>query len=287
MNVLEKDEKLKVENVSDGVVDYLYDELIKTTKIIKKNKNNISDAIKIITDSLKNKGKLFIFTSETPARLALTEVIEIYSRYDLKPYLFQAYHAGTEQKEIQTEFSNTYLNGKSDICLNLIKEGDVLLTFCDKSNLIYTKGLLDTAKAKNIKIILILYNKSYVNKFPSDLTIVAPIGYEDLTNIKNLNNSNLQKMFLSTILNGVMMSLGKTYKDNIVDINLENKEEIIYLVKKITQKEQEEVVEILERCSYKAKVAILVLLKNISINDAVNLIRANDGIIDSIIEEKL
>ena len=188
--VLEKGEVLSTKELSNEVVDYLYDELVKTTKIIKKNKNKISDAIEIITNSLRQKGKCFIFTSETPARLALTEVIDIYSRYDLKEYLLQAYHAGTEQKEIETEFINSYNMGKSDILLNFIREGDVLLTFCTRENLIYTKGLLDTAKEKNIKVILILYNKTYVAKLPSDLTIVAPVGYDDFTDIKNINNSN-------------------------------------------------------------------------------------------------
>lgn len=270
---------------TENLIETLHNEITKAVRKIKDSNNEITEAVDLISNTMLNGGKLYIYGSSTPARLAIVQNLENQNVFSLNPELIQSNIYGGDRvlKNINFEPKDSENNGRAEIVLSFVKDVDVLIILSNRENIKYSKGALKIAEQKNIPTILIALDES-LREYAA-ISIIIPSKNKKISTIYDTYVSTVYQTILNLIFTAVMVKLGKVYENNIIDPNgLRHKEQAINLVIKYAKTDEETAINTLEKCKYNPKVAIVMLNKKIDLKQAIMLIKKKKGKINEFIK---
>ena len=270
---------------TESLVEVLHSEITKSVRKIKDYQKQIAAAVNLISKAMLNGGKLYIYGSSTPARLAVVQNLENQSIFSINPELIQSNIFGGDGvlKSINAEPADNENNGRAEIVLSFVKDVDVLIILNNRENIKYSKGALKVAEQKNIPTILIALDES-LSEY-ADVNITIPSKNKKIANICDTYISTVYQTVLNLIFTAVMVKLGKVYENNIIDPNgLRHKEQAVSLVMKYSKTDEETAVDTLEKCKYNPKVAIVMLNKKVDLKQAIVLIKKKKGKINDFVK---
>ncbi len=122
----------------------------------------------------------------------------------------------------------------------------------------------------------------------ANLSIEVAVGSEAITGSTRMKSGTAQKLVLNTISTSVMVKLGKVYENWMIDVKPSNKklrERAINMVMDITKQEREVVTPILEETSYSPKLAVLMIMKEVSLEEAKKLLEEHNGVLREVLYE--
>ena len=116
----------------------------------------------------------------------------------------------------------------------------------------------------------------------SDIAITPIVGPEVINGSTRLKAGTAQKMVLNMLSTGVMIVLGKTYKNLMVDVQATNtklRRRAVGIVSAATGLDDEEANRLLEACHGEIKTAIIAQLASVSADEARRRLQASQGIV--------
>lgn len=272
------------------LVRIMNDEDKKVAAAITKILPDIAKAIDVITDRLRQGGRLFYMGSGTSGRLGILDAVECPPTYSTAPDLVQGLIAGGydaifKAKEGAEDSEDL---GREDLQRHGITAQDVVVGLSASGRTPYVIGGLVYAEMKGAATIAIDCSPNSAIGDCAEIDLCALVGPEVVTGSTRLKAGTAQKMILNMLSTGTMIKLGKVYGNLMVDVKSSNQkltERARHIVMTATDCTRTEALETLDQCGGKAKTAIVMILLHVSAQEAEASLAKAQGYVAKALQE--
>ncbi len=243
----------------------------------------IAKAIDVIVESFQQGGKLVYCGAGTSGRLGVLDASECPPTYGVSHDMVVALIAGGDSALL-----NAIENAEDDenLCEQELKainfnKNDVLVGIAASGRTPYTIGGLNYAKSIGAKTISLTCNAGSEMASIADISIAPVVGAEVVTGSTRMKAGTAQKLVLNMLSTGAMIKIGKVYENLMVDVMPSNKkliERCCQIVIKATGVSYEVAKATLEQVEFHPKTAIVMLLGNVSKEEAKRRLSINGKI---------
>ena len=251
----------------------------------------IAQAIDLITDKLKNGGRLFYIGAGTSGRLGILDAVECPPTYGTDPALVQGLIAGGTPAIFRAQ------EGAEDdpdlACSDLASAGftqaDILVGIAASGRTPYVIGGIEYAKKQQAATIALSCSENSKIAKLADIAITPVTGPEAVTGSTRMKAGTAQKLVLNMLSTGTMIKLGKVYGNLMVDVktsNLKLEERARRIVMEATGCSREEAIATLTRAEGRAKLAILLQLTGCSAETGRQLLSRAEGKLGKALHER-
>jgi N-acetylmuramic acid 6-phosphate etherase len=184
----------------------------------------IAAAIAAITDRLAAGGRLIYMGAGTSGRLGVLDASECPPTFNTPPEQVIGWIAGGPAAlttSIEAVEDDPDL-GRADAARQQIGAGDVLVGIAASGRTPYVLGALTYAREVGALTVALACNADPPIGRAADITIAVETGPEIVNGSTRLKAGTAQKMVLNMLSTGVMIRLGKTYGNLMVDVQLTN-----------------------------------------------------------------
>jgi len=263
----------------------------KVAESIEKELKNISDAIDLISYSIKNNGRLFYVGAGSSGRLGILDAAECPPTFGVSEKLIQGIIAGGKKAVFNAvEGAEDNPNGAIKQLKELsIKPNDVVLGIAASGVTPYVKGAIEYALSIDCKTIFLTCN-NLKSRPKVDILISPIVGPEVITGSTRLKAGTATKLVLNMISTGTMVSIGKTYGNLMVDLKPTNSKLVnrsIRIFCSIATTTECEAKSYLKKADNNLKIALVMKLKNCDKKIAIQLLRENENSIKLAIKSTL
>lgn len=243
---------------------------------------NITKAVDLAHDSLKNEGKMFYIGCGTSGRLGVLDASECPPTYGTDPQIVQGFIAGGDiALRCAVEGSEDDFDAGKKLVLECgIKAGDIFVGITASGSAPFVLGATEEANRIGAISIALVNNKNSKLSELCQVTISPIVGPEVIMGSTRMKSGTAQKLVLNMLSTAVMVKLGKVYTNLMVDLRASNDKlydrsiRIICYATKVTR----EIAEInLKQAGMSVKTAILMIETNISCEQAEKLLVEFDG----------
>ncbi|WP_269622952.1 N-acetylmuramic acid 6-phosphate etherase [Prochlorococcus marinus] len=266
---------------TDKLVDVFIEEDLKPQLAIKYSKKNLVKSIDMIYNRLNNKGRLFYIGAGTSGRLAVLDASECPPTFCTSPDLVQAIIAGgyeslvksSEQAEDNTEISIKELKDRK------FTSNDCLIGITAGGTTPYVISSLEYAKKLGALTILITSVTKDQSNFSTDIDIRLITGPEIIAGSTRLKAATAAKMALNIISSGVMIKLGKVYKNRMIDLSVTNNKLLdrsIRILCDLLNIDRDAAIKLLEESRGSVKVSILMRLSGMNYVNSIKELKENN-----------
>src|SRR5438093_5153367 len=174
-------------------------------------------AIQIVTESLRNGGRLFYVGAGSSGRIGVLDASEIPPTFGAPPDLVQGVIAGGVTALYRSAEGAEDEESAGALALDerRIKGTDVVIGITASGRTPFVLGALARAKSLGAKTILLTCNPATV----ADLLITLAVGPELLTGSTRLKAGTATKVALNIISTGAMVALGKVRGNLMIDLH--------------------------------------------------------------------
>ena len=242
----------------------------------------VAQVIEWAVSSLEAGGRIVYFGAGTSGRLGVLDAVECPPTFGVSPDVVVGLIAGGEKAFVRAvegaedslelceeEFKKIGLN-KNDIAIGIAASGRTP----------YVIGGLRYARSLGCKTVAIACNKGSEVGKEAELAIEPSCGPEVLTGSTRLKSGTAQKMILNMISTGSMVGVGKAYQNLMVDVQQTNKKLVVRaqnITMAATGCTREEAAQALEQADGNAKLAIVMLLTKMPVDEAKAKLEAAHG----------
>jgi len=265
---------------TDDVVNTIISEDSLISSAISAQKNNISNAVDLITDTLGIGGRLFFVGAGTSGRLGVIEAAECPPTFGTDPEMIQAIIAGGN--EAITKSIEGAEDSREDSVNELKKRSltskDILVGIAASSSTPFVQSAIEYSKEIGTKTVLITCNPVAGNT--PDITISLLVGPEVIVGSTRLKAGTATKMVLNILTTASMIRLGKTYGNLMVDVQPKSsklRDRAIRIVIELCGIDSIKAQEILESTGWNVKASVIMIKKNIDLPEALSLLEKNKG----------
>lgn len=254
---------------------------------------NITIAVDEIHKRLKIGGRLFYFGAGTSGRLGILDAAECPPTFGTNPEMIQGIMAGGLDAvfKAQEGAEDSYQNGQEQIELLEINNNDIVFGIAASGRTPFVRGVIDEAMKCNIYTIFLntIGHKQVAELgLNADCIISVEVGPEVIMGSTRMKSGTAQKLVLNMISTAVMVKMGKTYNNIMVDLQMTNaklKERAKKTIMLICNINYNDATLILEKSNYHVKSAIVMFNKNCTLADAKSLLEKNNGFVKKAISE--
>lgn len=244
----------------------------------------IAAAIDEITARLQKGGRLFYIGAGTSGRLGILDAVECPPTFGVEPELVQGIIAGGYDAIFKAKegAEDSPELGVSDCKERGLTSTDVLVGIAASGRTPYTAGGLEYARSIGAASIAVVCSPGSPMAKAAEITICAVPGPEVITGSTRLKAGTAQKLVLNMLSTGTMIKLGKVYGNLMVDVkatNLKLAERARRIIMEATGCTRETAIKALEEAEGKAKTAILMILADLTAEEANVRLSNNDGYI--------
>jgi N-acetylmuramic acid 6-phosphate etherase len=185
---------------------------------------SIARAIEAATERLDRGGRLLYFGAGTSGRLGLLDAVECPPTFSVSPELVVGKIAGGETafvKAVEGAEDSAEL-GAADVDGERVEARDVVVGIAASGRTPYVLGALDRARATGALTIALACNRESIIGTRADLSIEIDSGPEVLSGSTRLKAGTVTKLALNMLSTGVMVRLGKTFGNLMVDVQATN-----------------------------------------------------------------
>lgn len=247
----------------------------------------IGKAVDRIADSLRKGGRMAYFGSGTSGRLGILDASEMQSTFGIPPEMIQAYISGGT-KAIRHAVENAEDSVRlaaADLKKFNPAAGDVVVVISASGNPLYGVKVLELARKKGCLTIGITSNPAAKMSAYADIVLNPVVGPEAVTGSSRMKSGTAQKMILNMLSTGVMIKLGKTYHNYMIDLEISNlklRQRALRFVREITGVDAA-TAETALTAAGNVKTACVMLKRNCSAEQAEKMLAAVGGVLRRVI----
>lgn len=229
----------------------------------------ITKTVELANDSLSHGGRMIYIGAGTSGRLGVLDAVECPPTYGVSFETVQGLMAGGKEAFIKAKegVEDSKDEAVRDLKGIALTDKDIVIGIAASGRTPYVIGGLEYAKEVGAKTSAISMSvNSEVGKY-TDNAIEVVVGSEVVTGSTRMKAGTAQKMILNMISTGVMILQGKVYENLMVGVQPTNKKLIERgknIVIEATGVTYEQATKILEETEYDVKLAIMMLINNLS-----------------------
>ena len=229
----------------------------------------IAAAVEAITSRMQRGGRLIYIGAGTSGRLGVLDASECPPTFGTPPGLVVGLIAGGDialTGAIEGA-EDDQVGGVREIAELNVSENDCVVSIAASGRTPYAIGGLEEAKKRGALTVSIACNRPSLLEELAAIGIAPIVGPEVLSGSTRLKAGTAQKMVLNMISTGVMIRLGKTYSNLMVDVqptNIKLRQRARRIVAEATGLDLHKATEILSACKGEVKTAIVAVLANVS-----------------------
>ena len=223
----------------------------------------ISAAVEVVCGRLRAGGRLVYVGAGTAGRLAVLDAAELGPTFSVAEGMAEAVIAGGDValRHPVEGAEDDWGAGAAAVSDLGVCEGDVVIGVSASGRTPYVLGAIDHARSVGAATIGLSCNRDSPLSAAADSAIELVVGGEVIAGSSRLNAGTAQKIALNTISTSVMVLLGKTYGNLMVDVrptNAKLRDRAVRIVQAVSGPGPERALEALETAGWDVKIACLV-----------------------------
>lgn len=249
----------------------------------------IAVAIDAVAARMRQGGRLIYLGAGTSGRLGVLDASECPPTFGTPPELVVALIAGGERAitEAVEGAEDDAEAGAREIAALAVGPQDSVVGIAASGRTPYVMGGMAEARRRGALVISLATNRPAPLEELAEIAIAPLVGPEVIAGSTRLKSGTAQKMVLNMLSTGVMIRLGKTFSNLMVDVQPTNAKLRARARRIVAQASasagrpisEEEAGAILEACSGEVKTAIVVLLTQVTPEEARARLAAADGVV--------
>lgn len=244
----------------------------------------IAVAIDRIADRLRQDGRLIYIGAGTSGRLGVLDASECPPTFNAPPELVVGIIAGGDHalRHAVENAEDRPDQGAADLRSFDLTANDAVVGIAASGRTPYVLGAIDYAREVGALTVGIACSPESPLASEVEIMIAPVVGPEVLTGSTRLKAGTAQKLVLNMLSTGVMIRLGKTYGNLMVDVRATNaklRQRAIRIVADATGLEHEDAAEALRQAGGDVKTAIVATVLDIDADAARHRLRAAQGIV--------
>lgn len=268
-------------------IEVMNKEDYKAVECIESQFDMIEKLIEITGNALNNNGRIVYMGAGTSGRLGVLDAVECPPTFGVDYDTVVGLMAGGEEAFVKAQEG---VEDSDEAAVNDLKainfsEKDVLIGIAASGRTPYViSGLKEASRIGAKTGAIVCTSDSEISKV-CDLTIEAVSGPEVLTGSTRLKAGTTTKLILNMISTISMKSLGKIYKNYMVDLKLNNKKLVsraVNIIMSVTGCDSNLAIKKLEESDRNVKVAIVMILLNCSKEEALERLATAKGHIENL-----
>ena len=230
---------------------------------------HIADAIDRIAERMQSGGRLIYLGAGTSGRLGVLDAAEIPPTFNVAADRVVALIAGGEDaitRSIEGAEDDADAGARDVARLN-VAEKDTVIGIAASGGTPYVLGGMAEARRRGAFVVSVACNRPSPMEDQAHLIIAPVVGPEAITGSTRLKAGTAEKMVLNLISTGVMVRLGKTFGNLMVDVQPTNSKlrtrarRIVETACNVSAAEAEE---LLVQCQGEVKTAIVAQLAHVT-----------------------
>jgi len=196
----------------------------KVAVAVKRALPQIGQAIDLISDALRQGGRLIYVGAGTSGRLGALDASECTPTFNTDPRAVQYVIAGGKRAlAAAVEASEDSLTlGRSELARKKPDKNDIVVGIAASGRTPFTIAALRYARAQGSKTIAVSCNRNSPLGRLADISIVAEVGPEVVAGSTRMKAGTAQKMILNMLTTGAMTRLGYVYGNLMVNVHVKN-----------------------------------------------------------------
>src|SRR5881296_778875 len=180
---------------------------------------DLTRAIEIVTESLRNGGRLFYVGAGSSGRIGVLDASEIPPTFGASHDLVQGIIAGGMTALYRSVEGAEDEEGAGALALNerRVKDGDIVIGITASGRTPFVLGALARAKSAGVTTMLLTCNP-HASAVNVDVAVDLAVGPEILTGSTRLKAGTATKVALNIISTGAMVMLGKVRGNLMIDL---------------------------------------------------------------------
>ncbi|MDE0636399.1 MAG: N-acetylmuramic acid 6-phosphate etherase [Candidatus Poribacteria bacterium] len=272
------------------IVQIFHEEDRKAIEAVAAESDAIAQAVEMIVEAFRNGGKLFYIGAGTSGRLGVLDASECPPTFSTDPEMVQGIIAGGDialRRSVEGEEDKPE-QGAQAVREHQLTPQDVLVGIASSGRTPFVLGALKEAHAIGVKtIFLSCVPPAEELKTSVDHFITPIVGPEIITGSTRLKAGTATKLVLNMLTTVPMVKLGKVYNNLMVDVHASNTklvERSTRIVQTVTGVDASIADTALKQAGGSAKIAIVMLVKEINRTDAIALLEKHKGFLRPILD---
>jgi len=242
----------------------------------------IAKVIDAVAERMRKGGRLIYVGAGTSGRLGVLDAAEMPPTFSASPDQVIGLIAGGERAITQAvEGAEDDPNaGARDIRKLNVSERDSVIGISASGRAPYVLGAMREAQARGAFIASVACNRPSPAEEIAEVSIALLVGPEVIAGSTRMKSGTAQKMTLNLISTGVMIRLGKTYGNLMVDLKASNaklRDRSKRIVAAAANVSADVARKLLEQCDGEVKTAIVVARAEVSVADARERLKKANG----------
>jgi N-acetylmuramic acid 6-phosphate etherase len=268
----------------EEIIDVVNREDAKIAGAVGAEKPKIARAVNLLVDRLKKGGRMFFVGAGTSGRLGVLEAAELPPTFDTPATLAQAIMAGGPECVWASKegAEDDEQDGARQLRIRAVHALDAVIGVTASGVTPFVLGALAEAGRKGAARILVSCNRRGVPRDAAEVLISPIVGPEVLTGSTRLRAGTATKMVLNLLTVATMIRLGKVYENLMVDLQTRS-DKLVARAKRIVSVlasvPEADATRALKKAGGSAKVAIVMLRRKVSREEAVRLLEENAGML--------
>ncbi|NIZ46928.1 N-acetylmuramic acid 6-phosphate etherase [Entomospira nematocerorum] len=251
----------------------------------------IAQTIDLAHQSLQQGGRIFYLGAGTSGRLGVLDASECPPTFGVDESLVVGIIAGGDYalRHAVEGAEDDPNGGIRDLQAHNFDKNDILIGLTASGRTPYVHGGLKYAHDLGAKTILVACSKQLSETPYINVLIEVLPGAEVLTGSTRLKSGTAQKIVVNMISTGTMIRQGKVFGNLMVDVKPSNEklvERQIRIVQEATGVSRDIAEKTLHQSQRNSKTAILMILANISYEEAISLLSKHEGFISKALASK-
>ncbi|MFA9216222.1 MAG: N-acetylmuramic acid 6-phosphate etherase [Sphingomonadaceae bacterium] len=265
-----------------SLVQALVDDQQRAVQAVQAALPAISAAVEAMVPRMQAGGRLIYVGAGTSGRLGILDSVELYPTFSWPHERSLALLAGGlgAMFDAVEGAEDDRQRGVTDLRLAYPTYNDVILLVAASGTTPYVLGALQSARPVGALTVGISNNPGTPLLLESDIGICIDTGEEVISGSTRLKAGTAQKIVLNTLSSALMVRLNKVYGNLMVDLQPTNAklvERAVRLTVHVTGAEPESARAVLAQCHFHVKVAIVALLKQLTVEQAQQLLDQANG----------
>jgi N-acetylmuramic acid 6-phosphate etherase len=178
----------------------------------------LAEAVDAAVKAVRAGGRVHYFGAGTSGRLAVLDAAELLPTFHAPPDLVVAHHAGGAEALLRAVEGVEDSEDAGAADASEVTELDVVLGLAASGRTPYVAGALRTARAAGATTVLVTANPDAPLKDLADIVVAADTGAEVIAGSTRLKAGSAQKMILNGFSTTLMIKLGRTWSNLMVDM---------------------------------------------------------------------
>ena len=262
------------------VLRVLNDEDAKVAPAVAEVLPSLAALVDATVASLRAGGAVHYFGAGTSGRLAVLDAAELLPTFNAPPGLFTAHHAGGSEallRAVENVEDDADL-GRAEA--GALRPGDIAVGLTASGRTPFVRGALEAARERGAVTALVTANPQAELAPLADHLLAVNTGPEAITGSTRLKAGTAQKLVLNTFSTAVMIRLGRTWSNLMVDVvatNAKLRGRVLRILQEASGADEAQARVALEQAGGELKPALLSMLAGVSAATARAAIDRNHG----------